>query len=158
MNSRTLRTAPSWRLAILLLVSVLVAAVTAYTGKSAVINGEAAPVASPPQDVTRIESRLSQIEQRFYSIEASIRGLEQQSRLSGSTTARTTERDPEVSLLRAEVESLRHRLAEIECGLAKVDERTLTPAAREMRRNAAGGASDPCRLNVSAPLRLPTRP
>lgn len=158
MNSRTLRTAPSWRLAILLLVSVLVAAVTAYTGKSAVINGEAAPVASPPQDITRIESRLSQIEQRFYSIEASIRGLEQQSRLSGSTTARTTERDPEVSLLRAEVESLRHRLAEIECGLAKVDERTLTPAAREMRRNAAGGASDPCRLNVSAPLRLPTRP
>lgn len=158
MNSRTLRTAPSWRLAILLLVSVLVAAVTAYTGKSAVINGEAAPVASPPQDITRIESRLSQIEQRFYSIEASIRGLEQQSRLSGSTTARTTERDPEVSLLRAEVESLRHRLAEIECGLAKVDERTLTPAAREMRRNAAGGASDPCRLNVSAPLRLLTRP
>lgn len=158
MNSRTLRTAPSWRLAILLLVSVLVAAVTAYTGKSAVINGEAAPVASPPQDITRIESRLSQIEQRFYSIEASIRGLEQQSRLSGSTTTRATERDPEVSLLRAEVESLRHRLAEIECGLAKVDERTLTPAAREMRRNAAGGASDPCRLNVSAPLRLPTRP
>lgn len=156
MNYRTLRTAPSWRLAILLLVSVLVAAVTADTGKLAVINGEAAP-AAPPQDITRIESRLSQIEQRFYSIETSIRGLEQQSRLSGSTTMRA-ERDPEVSLLRAEVESLRHRLAEIECGLVKVDERTLTPAAKELRRNSAGGASDPCRLNVSAPLRLPTRP
>jgi hypothetical protein len=97
------------------------------------------------------------MEQRFYSIEASIRGLEQQSRLAGSTTARA-ERDPEVGMLRAEAESLRRRLAEIECGLVRVDERTLTPAAREARRNSTGAAVDPCRLNAGAPLRLPTRP
>jgi hypothetical protein len=157
MNSRKFRIATSWWLAILLLVSLLVAAVTANTGKSALSTLAATPI--PPQDVTRIESRLSQMEQRFYSIEASIRSLEQQSRLSSSTTgSATTARDPEVGLLRAEVESLRRRLAEIECGLVRVDERTLITAAKEARRNSAGGAGDPCRLNVNAPLRLSTRP
>lgn len=156
MDSGTRRAAPLWSLAILLLVSLLVAAVTAYTGKSALRTVEAMPI--PPQDVTRIESRLSQIEQRFYSIETSIRGLEQQSRLSSSTTGNVSARDPEVGLLRAEVEALRLRLAEVECGLARVDERTLTPAAKEARRKSAGRAGDACRLNADAPLRLPARP
>jgi hypothetical protein len=107
--------------------------------------------------VTRIESRLNQLEQRIYSIESSIRGLEQQSRLSGVTAGRSA-RDPEIGLLRTEVEALRLRLAEVECGLAKVDERTLTAAAREARRKSVGGAGDPCRLDADAPLRLPSRP
>jgi len=148
MNFRTRRPSPSWGLAISMLVLVFAAAVAAYTGKPALRTGEAATI--PPQDVTRIESRLSLLEQRFYSIEASIRGLEQQSRLSGVTTGRDA-RDPEVGLLRSEVVALRQRLAEIECGLARVDERTLTPAAREARRKSAGGATDPCRLNADAP-------
>jgi hypothetical protein len=140
-----------------LLVSLLVvAAVTAYTGKSAARTVAATPL--PTQDVTRIESRLSQLEQRLYSIETNIRGLEQQLRLSSSTTERATARDPEVGLLRTEVEALRQRLAEIECGLARVDERTLTPSAKEARRKSTGGTSNPCRLNADAPLRLPTRP
>ena len=157
MNFRTRRTASLWWPAILLLVLLLVAAVTADTGKSALRIVEATPLT--PQDVTRIESRLSQMEQRFYSVEASIRGLEQQSRLSSSTTGNAgSARDPEVGLLRAEIEALRLRLAEIECGLARVDERTLTPAAREARRKSAGRIGDACRLNADAPLRLPTRP
>ena len=155
MDSRMLRPTVSCWLAILLLVSLLVVATTADTRKSVASNGEATP--SPAQDVTRIESRLSLLEQRFYSIETSIRGLEQQSRLSSSTNGRAA-RDPEVGLLRAEVESLRRQLAEVECGLAKVDERTLSPAAKEARRKASSGAVSPCRLNPDAPLRLPTRP
>jgi hypothetical protein len=147
MSFRTRRTSPSGWLAISALVLAF-AAVAAYTGKPASRTGEAA--ATAPQDVTRIESRLSLLEQRFYSIETSIRGLEQQSRLSSVTTGRET-RDPEVALLRAEVESLRRHLAEVECGLARVDERMLTPAAREARRKSAGGATDPCRLNPDAP-------
>jgi hypothetical protein len=105
----------------------------------------------------RLESRLSRLEQRLYSIETSIRVLEQQSRLSGVTTGNAA-RDPEVGLLRMEVETLQRRLAEIECGLAKVDERTLSAAAKEARRKSIGGASDPCRLNAEIPLRLPARP
>jgi hypothetical protein len=156
MDSRIIRTAFSKWSALFVFVLALVTAVVAYTGKPLVGTGEAA-IAPAAQDVTRIESRLSQLEQRFYSIEASIRGLEQQSRLSGITTGRT-ERDPEVGLLRAEVEALRQRLAEVECGMVKMDERTLTPAAKQARRKSASVAGDPCRLNADSPIRLSTRP
>ncbi|MDQ3820080.1 MAG: hypothetical protein M3362_20715, partial [Acidobacteriota bacterium] len=67
-------------------------------------------------------------------------------------------RDTEVTLLRAQVEMLQRRLSEIDCGLAKLDERTLSPAAREARRKTAANSTDPCRLNSDAPLRLSTRP
>ena len=153
MDSRIRRAHSSTWPAVLVFVSALAAAV-AYAGAPVAGTGEAA---APPQNVTRIESRLNQLEQRIYSIESSIRGLEQQSRLSGVTAGRSA-RDPEIGLLRTEVEALRLRLAEVECGLAKVDERTLTAAAREARRKSVGGAGDPCRLDADAPLRLPSRP
>ena len=156
MDYKTRRRTPFWWSAILVFVLALVAAFIVYTGKPALRIGEAA-TATPPQDVARIESRISLLEQRFYSVEVSLRGLEQQLRLSGSATGRAA-RDPEVNLLRAEIESLRQRLAEIECGLARVDERTLTPPAKEARRKSAGGGGDPCRLNADAPLRLHARP
>lgn len=152
MDSRTRRAASSLWPTVLVLVSAIAAA--AYAGGPAAGTGEAA---TPPQDVIRIESRLSQLEQRFYSVEASIRGLEQQSRLSDINSGRAA-RDPEVGLLRAEVEALRQRLIEVECGLAKVDERTLNAAAKRARQGPSRGAGDPCRLNADAPVRLPSRP
>jgi hypothetical protein len=127
-----------------------------YAGRPAAGTGEAAT--PTPQDLIRVESRLGQLEQRFYAVESSLRGLEQQARVSASAPRAGTARDPEVGPLRAEVESLRRRLAEVECGLSRVDERTLTPEAREARRKSAAGTSDPCRLNTDAPLRLLTRP
>ncbi|HEY0081710.1 MAG TPA: hypothetical protein VGB61_02875 [Pyrinomonadaceae bacterium] len=155
MNSETLHTNLSKWAALFVLVLVA-AAVAAATGTTAARNGEASAVS--PQDVSRIDSRLSLLEQRFYSIETTLRGLEQQSRLSGVTTSGAT-RDPEVGLLRAEAEALRLRLAEIECALVRIDERTLGAAAKEARRKSgAGGAGDPCRLSADMPLRLSTRP
>jgi hypothetical protein len=150
MNNRTRRAKASSRPAVFILVSALAAAL-AYAWAPASERGEAA---SPSQDTIRIESRLTQLEQRIYSIETSLRGLEQQSRLAGVNAGRTT-RDPEVGLLRTELDTLRRRLAEVECGLARVDERTLTTAARAARRKADAGVGDPCRLNPDAPLRLP---
>jgi peptidoglycan hydrolase CwlO-like protein len=129
---------------------VSILAVAAACAKERVLGTLVANARS--QDITRIESRLNQLEQRFYSIEMSIRGLEQQSRLSSINTVRA-ERDAEVALLRSEMQSLQRRLAEVECGLARVDERTLTSAAREARQRSKGGAVDPCRLNTNAPLR-----
>lgn len=121
--------------------------------------GGAGVAASPaPQDVIRLESRLGRLEQRLYTIELSIRGLEQQSRLSTAGPRAAGARDPEIGLLRSEVEGLRRRLAEVECGLTKMDERTLTPAARERRRKSAAGADDPCRLGADSPLRLTSSP
>jgi hypothetical protein len=151
MNNRTRRAKASSRPAVFILVSALAAAL-AYAWAPASGRGEAA---SPSQDTIRIQNRLTQLEQRIYSIETSLRGLEQQSRLAGVNAGRTT-RDPEVNLLRTELDTLRRRLAEVECGLARVDERTLTAAARAARRKAQSDAGDPCRLNPDAPLRLPT--
>ena len=153
MNFRERGTASFLWTAVFVLISWLVAAAAAYTEKPAVTFGETTP--STPQDVIRIESRISQLEQRFYSLEMSMRSLEQQSRMSG-VPRESGARDSEVVLLRAEVDGLRRQLAEIECGLARVDERTLSPAAREARRKTVG--VDTCRLNADAPLRLPTRP
>jgi hypothetical protein len=147
MNYITRRAKTSSRPAVFVLVSALAAAFAYASGR-----GEAA---APSQDTIRIESRLTQLEQRLYSIETSVRGLEQQSRLADANAGRTA-RDPEVGLLRTELDTLGRRLAEVECGLARVDERTLTASARAARRKAEAGAGDPCRLNPDAPLRLPT--
>jgi hypothetical protein len=153
MNYGTRRAHSSSWPAVLVLVSALAAA-AAYSGRPSAGTGVAA---AQSQDVIRLESRLGQLERRLYSIEASIRSLEQQTRLSDINTGRGA-RDPEVGMLRSELEALRARLAEAECGLARVDERTLSAAAREARRKSAAVAGDPCRLDADAPLRLPARP
>jgi predicted RNase H-like nuclease (RuvC/YqgF family) len=130
-----------------LLVSVLV------FGLVLVARTEAGP--TPQQDVIRLDSRVSQLEQRLYTIENSLRTLEQQSRMSmgGVRGAAVTPED--IAALRSEIQTLQVRLMEDECGIAKLDERTLTPAARDARRKAVG--NDPCRLNFELPLRPPSR-
>ena len=112
---------------------------------SAATRTDAGP--APQQDVIRLESRMNQLEQRLYSIETSIRTLEQQSRLAG-VSPRDSTRDLEV--LRSAVQTLQVRVIEDECALAKLDERTLAPATK--RRS---GTANPCRRNVDAPLQLP---
>lgn len=113
----------------------------------------AASNAPPPQqDVLRLETRLNQLEQRLYQIDTSIRNLEQQSRIGGGARGGNSQ---DVELLRSQIQTLQLRLIEDECALAKLDERTLSAAMRNARRQA--GRSDPCRSNVDAPIRLPER-
>ena len=104
----------------------------------------------PQQDVIRLEQRMNQLEQRVFSMETSLRNVEQQSRLAGVTRRGVTEED--LVQLRAEVLTLQQRLADHECALAKLDERTLTPAMRAARRKSG---DDPCRQNFDTPLQLP---
>lgn len=106
----------------------------------------------PQQDVIRLETRLNQLEQRLYQIDTSIRNIEQQSRLGGARSGVSAQ---DVELLRSQINALQLRLIEDECSLAKLDERTLSTAMRNSRRQS--GRSDPCRVNVDAPLRLPER-
>src|SRR5215813_491313 len=113
---------------------------------------EAGP--TPQQDVIRLDARVSQLEQRLYTIESSLRNLEQQSRIAG-LGGRGGVTPDDIALLRSEIQTLQVRVMQDECGLAKLDERTLTPEAREARRRAAG--NDPCRLNFELPLRPPSR-
>jgi predicted RNase H-like nuclease (RuvC/YqgF family) len=144
-----------WRWALCIILTIIAAlTVAAYRGTSL----SSASAVRETQDVTSLERRISLLEQRFYSVESSISRLEQQSRLSQSSPAPSTgERTLEINLLRSEIDALQRRLVEVECGLTKLDERTLTPAAREARRRAGAGNTDPCRLSVDSPLKLSTR-
>ena len=117
-----------------------------------VARSEAGP--APQQDGIRLEARISQLEQRFYTVENSLRTLEQQSRIAGMNRGGSVSPD-EIALLRSEIQRLQARIMEDECALAKLDERTLSPTARDARQRAAG--SDPCRANFELPLRPPSR-
>ena len=110
--------------------------------------------ATPQQDIIRLETRVNQMETRLYAIESGLRTVEQQSRLAGANQRGLSQED--VARLRAEIQTLQLRLAEDECALARLDERTLSPTMRDSRRKSATRA-DPCRTNPDAPLRLPDR-
>lgn len=111
---------------------------------------------NPAQDVIRLETRLNQLEQRLYTMEASLRNIEQQARIAGAASRGGSISANEFELVRAQLQALQVRVMENECALAKLDERTLAPAMRDARRKS-GAASGPCRTNVDAPLRLPER-
>ena len=54
----------------------------------------------------------------------------------------------------ARLQALQDRLAQHECALAKLDERTLSAAMRAARRKSGPDANDPCRLNSDTPVQL----
>ena len=112
-----------------------------------------------------LERRIAQVEQRFYYIETRLNQLENQSRypgiLPGATSpsqAQLSQMQTALDALRVQIDSPRGRVGEVECGLLKVDERTLTPAARQARRQSASGSTEPCRADPNAPVRLSVRP
>lgn len=110
--------------------------------------------AAPPQDAIRLETRINQLEQRLYMIETSVRTLEQQSRVGGATSRGVS--PEEIAAIRVELQTLALRLGDDECAIAKLDERTLTPAARSARIRS-GARTEPCRLSADTPVRLPER-
>ena len=109
------------------------------------------------QDVRTLDRRISLLEQRLYSIESSISRLQQSALSQREPISQPGVRDPEINLIRGEIQSLQLRLNELECGLIKLDERT-TISVRDTRKRAGAKPTDPCRLNPDAPLRLSTRP
>lgn len=109
---------------------------------------------SATQDPSSLDRRISMLEQRFYSVESSISRLQQYVAAQRPSVPQPSTSDRDLLLMREEIQRLNLRMAEVECGLIKLDERT-TPAAR---RNATGKSEDPCRLNPDTPLRLSTHP
>jgi len=107
-----------------------------------------------PQDTVYLDRRISMLETRLSSIESSLRMVQQQASAPSYQTPST--RDPETQLLQSEVAVLSGRVRELECGLVHLDERTLTPAARQARKQASAQSTDPCRLNAEAPVQLST--
>jgi hypothetical protein len=135
----------SWRSLVLMVIGGAAAVSLFHTVSVARASNET-------QDVLRMENRLTQLEQRLFTIENSMRSLEQQSR-TGNVSSRTVSQE-EFNLLRSELQALARRLGDDECGIAKLDERTLSPQRRQARR-AANGSDESCRQNSDAPLRLP---
>jgi chromosome segregation ATPase len=119
--------------------------------------GGAAAAASTGQDTFGLERRISSLEQRIYTIEASINRLEQQSAMNARTSPSTGRSDVELELLQTQIRTLQTQLDEVGCGLAKLDERTLSQSVREAQRRSGRLSTDPCRLNPETPLRLSTR-
>ena len=143
---------PRWRVLFLTGVAAFVVVLVLVTVAS--MSARVDP--TPAQDVIRLETRINQLEQRLYTMEASIRNIEQQTRIANTTSRNGGVTANELSQLIAQLQTLQVRVMEDECALAKLDERTLTPAMRDARRKS-GAAADPCRANAEAPLRLPER-
>ena len=105
-----------------------------------------------------LSRRVDQVEQRFYSLESRIGRLEQQQTRPAISPPIFNNNETELSLLRSQVESLRVRVGEAECALLKLDERTLTPAARQVRARARSAGTDICRQDAASPIKLSSRP
>ena len=97
------------------------------------------------QELRTLESRVQMLEQRLYSIESTLNRL-QTAPLRSSTT-----NDAEISLMRNAIQNLTNRVADTECGLLKLDQRT-APVRTATKPN------DPCRLNPTQPVQLQSRP
>jgi hypothetical protein len=120
------------------------------------------PVAA--QTDMMVERRISQVEHRFNYLESRLNQLENHSRypsvLPGGSTSGTLQASQmrtELDTLRSQLDSVRARVGEVECGLLKVDERTLSQAERDARRRAAA-TNDPCRNQPTKPVSLSVRP
>ena len=117
-----------------------------------VVNVSRAKSSAEPQDVSSLDRRISLLEQRFYQVESSINRLQTYIASQRPQVSQPTTSDRDVILLREEIQRLSLRLGEVECGLLKLDERTMS------RRNSTQKSDDPCRMNVDTPLRLSARP
>jgi uncharacterized coiled-coil protein SlyX len=131
----------------LLLCVVIGLMVNVSRGKSS-----SAADATATQDVGSLDRRISLLEQRFYSLESSINRLQQFVASQRTPVQQPSTSDQEITLMREEIRRLNLRLIEIECGVLKLDERTV------VRRSGAAKPNDPCRANPDLPVRLSSRP
>lgn len=116
--------------------------------------GNSATGPAEPQDVMSLDRRLSSLEQRFYMMESNISRLQTYLATQRPPVSQPSTNDRDIILMREEIQRLSLRVNELECGLAKLDQRTI-PASR---RNTTDKPTDPCRLNVDTPIRLSAHP
>jgi len=139
--------------------AIIALGVLSYLGGVSLFSEQAQPTVYAQQD-QYLSRRIDQVEQRFYSIESRINRLEQEQR----TTVRPsgpplfTNKDAEIEYLRSQVEGLRFRIGELECGLLRVDERTLSKNAKLAESKTGTTTSGKCRELVDEPIRLSARP
>jgi len=129
-------------------------AMLVYNGLSGVFGSSGAATVHAQTDPF-LSRRVDMLEQRLYSIESRLNSVSTQVQPPMiSTIPSTTQND--VNFLRTQVDGMRIRIGEVECGVLKLDERTLTAAQR--RTNRTGSSSDRCRDNFGTPIMLSARP
>ena len=133
------------------LLAVAGAAVLVY-GAFANLSGGGVQRVEAQSDIF-LSRRIDQVEQRFYSLESRLNRIEMESRQPSLATVRPAGSEVELQYLRTQIDSLRSRLGETECGLLKLDERTLTAAQRRVTSGA-----EPCRRNWGERIMLSARP
>src|SRR5947209_6513569 len=82
------------------------------------------------QDTIALDRRINMLEQRLYTIETRIIRLEQQSSLNSAMQPSSTQRELQLDSLQRQIVSLQNGMNEIDCGLARLDERTLPASVR----------------------------
>lgn len=127
---------------------IAIAFAIAHTNKASSANA-----GMSAQDVMSLDRRISAFEQRLYILESHINQLQQQVQYAQRQPATSNTRDPEIDRLRVELNLLQSRLGEVECGVLKLDERTLPAAARA----AQSKKTDPCRSQPNTPIQLSSR-
>jgi hypothetical protein len=132
-------------------------AVLVYGGIAGILGERGERVVSAQQQDPFLSQRISQMEQRFYSIETRLNRLESDSRTAtGVRPGVPNNNDVDIQYLRSQVDSLRLRIGETECGLLRIDERTLSAAAKQARKK--GTITEVCRVDPGAPVQLSARP
>lgn len=126
-------------------VSKLIAVTVIMTVAIVIVTTASANNPTQIQELRTLESRVQMLEQRLYSIESSLNRLQTSPQRSPSNS------DAELILMRNEIQNLNARLADAECAVLKLDQRTIT-------NRAATKPTDPCRLNPTQPVELRSRP
>ena len=127
-------------------------------GFAAVFGERAVPTVLAQQQDPFLSRRIDQIENRFYQLESRLDRVESATRPTLSSPPLTSNvNDQDIRFLRQQVDILRTRLGEAECGLLHIDERTLSPSARAARAKSASG-SELCRREPSTAVTLSARP
>ena len=144
----------TWTIALAGVASLIAIGVSAgnYSARAS-----AAAANSSTQDVQSLDRRISFLEQRLFMIESRISRVEQQVAANTRSPSSSQQNRAEIEL-RQEIEAVKAQTNQITCGLAKLDERTLSAAARLAERRSGNSTPDPCRLNPETPLRLSMRP
>lgn len=119
--------------------------------------GFIASAGSTQQDPQTLDRRISMLEQRLFLIESRLNRLEQQSAINLRTPGIDQGR-AENERLGIELATVKSRISELQCGLAKLDERTLPTSERESRRRDGSTYRDPCRANPETPVQLTRQP
>ena len=132
-------------------ISYFVAAAAMALSLYAVFVGRSVPAASAQNDMF-LSRRIDQVEQRFYSVESRLNRLESVSSRPSIMSPQSGTNDIELQFLRTQVDGLRTRVGELECGVLKLDERTLSQTRRSPK------TTEPCRKDPLSLIQLSARP